>query len=257
MLLFEINPKVLIIGGVAIFSILVFFIITFIILYQRRYYRFLREKQNLQDSFQREILKTQLETQENTFYQIGEEIHDNIGQLLSSTNMLLGTAERRLPSVPDSLKTAQETLSKAIFELRALSKSLNREWLHQFNIVQNLEAEIERINAAQIHQIELHTTIRLLPLTPEAQIMLFRIIQEAIHNSLKHANARTIQITIDSQDLIKITVADDGTGFQIRTGGYHGVGIINMKNRTSLLGGTIVWKPGEGGGTAVEILLPI
>src|SRR3954471_1551140 len=118
------NPEILIIGGAAIFSVLVFFIIIFIVMYQRRYYRFLREKQQLQNSFQNEILKTQLETQENTFFQIGEEIHDNIGQLLSSTKMMLGLTERSLPSVPDLLRTAQETLGKAISELRALSKSL-------------------------------------------------------------------------------------------------------------------------------------
>ena len=64
MFLAEITSDVLIIGGAAIFSVLVFFIIMFIVLYQRRYYKFLREKQHLQNSFQSEILKTQLETQE-------------------------------------------------------------------------------------------------------------------------------------------------------------------------------------------------
>src|SRR5580765_112648 len=119
MLLSEIDPEILIVGGAAIFSVLVFFIITFFVLYQRRFYRYLRERQELQNSFQREILKTQLETQENTFYQVGEEIHDNIGQLLSSTKMLLGLTERSLPYIPDPLRTAQETLGKAIAELRA------------------------------------------------------------------------------------------------------------------------------------------
>ena len=121
MLLADINPKVLIIGGAAVFSVLVFFIILFIVLYQRRYYRFLREKQTLHNNFQSEILKTQLETQEETFYQIGEEIHDNIGQLLSSTRLLLGITERSLSSIPDPFKTAQETLGKAILEIRGKS----------------------------------------------------------------------------------------------------------------------------------------
>jgi signal transduction histidine kinase len=251
------NPEVLIIGGAAIFSILVFFIIIFIVLYQQRYYRFLKEKQHLQNSFQSEILKTQLETQENTFFQIGEEIHDNIGQLLSSTKMFLGVTEQSLAAIPDPLKKAQETLGKAIFELRALSKSLNREWLNQFNLIQNLETEIDRINAANTFKIELHTSVRLLPLTPEAQVMLFRIIQEAMHNSLKHANARTIQIIINLDDLIRITVADDGKGFQTENKDLHGVGIINMKNRTRLLGGTIEWNLRENGGTEIQIMLPV
>lgn len=257
MLLSDIHPSVLIIGGAAIFSVLVFFIIMFLVLYQRRYYRFLREKQHLQSSFQSEILKTQLETQEETFFQIGEEIHDNIGQLLSSTKMLMGLTERSLAAIPDPFKTAQETLGKAIVELRALSKSLNKEWLHQFNLVQNLETEIERINTAHIIQIQLYSSVKLLPLAPESQVMLFRIIQEAIHNSLKHANAKTIRITIDVNDLIMVSIADDGSGFVSGESAYRGVGIINMKHRTLLLGGNIQWQQRDGGGTEVRIFLPI
>jgi signal transduction histidine kinase len=257
MLLSEIDPKILIVGGAAIFSVLVFFIITFFVLYQRRFYRYLREKQELQNSFQQEILKTQLETQEDTFYQVGEEIHDNIGQLLSSTKMLLGLTERSLPSIPDPLRTAQETLGKAISELRALSKSLNKEWLHQFNVIQNLETEIERINSAHVLKLELQSNVKLLALSPEGQVMFFRIIQEAVHNSIKHANAKTINITIDQGELIKVSIIDDGSGINESVHDSEGVGIINMKHRTSLLGGSIEWLPGENSGTEVRIQLPV
>ena len=257
MLLADIPPEILIMGGAAIFSVLVFFIIMFIVLYQRRYYQFLREKQDLRNSFQHEILKTQLETQEATFYQIGEEIHDNIGQLLSSTKMLLSITERSFTVPPDHLKTAQDTLSKAIAELRALSKSLNKEWLRQFNLVENLETEINRINAANVSKVRLDSSVRSLPITPEARVMLFRIIQEAMHNSLKHANAKNIQTSIHLTDVITVRIRDDGNGFTMTDGQQDGVGIINMKHRTALLGGTIEWKAKEEGGTEVLIVLPI
>jgi signal transduction histidine kinase len=87
--------------------------------------------------------------------------------------------------------------------------------------------------------------------------MLFRIIQEAMHNSLKHANAKIMRITIDLNNLIMVTVADDGTGFQPGDMEYQGVGIINMKHRTKLLGGNIEWKAKPEGGTEVRIFLPI
>jgi len=257
MYLSEINPKILIVGGAAIFSLLVFFIITFIVLYQRRFYKYLREKQDLQNSFQREILKTQLETQEETFHQIGEEIHDNIGQLLSSTKMLLGITERSLSSVPDPLRTAQETLGKAIGELRSLSKTLNKEWLHQFNLIQNLETEIERVNSAHVLKLELHANVKQLPLSPEGQVMLFRIIQEALHNGIKHATAKSIRISIELSNAIKVSIADDGSGIQNSNGEFQGVGIMNMKHRTTLLGGTIEWHSDKNSGTEVRIELPV
>src|SRR5688500_1706665 len=126
MLVAKIDPYILVVGGAAIFSVFVIFIILFIIRYQRRYYRFLREKHQLEGKLLQEIRQIRLETQEETFYQIGEEIHDNIGQLLTSTKLLLSISERALPGIPDPFYTAQETLSKAIQELRALSKSLNK-----------------------------------------------------------------------------------------------------------------------------------
>ena len=118
----------------------------------------------MENQFRQELLKSQLETQEYSFNQISQELHDNIGQLLSSTKLLLGIAAMELKEVPDPLKTAEQTVGKAIQDLRALSKSLSKEWLHQFNLVQNLEAEKERINAARNIEVELISQYDKLPL---------------------------------------------------------------------------------------------
>jgi signal transduction histidine kinase len=256
MLTANINPTVLIIGGAAIFSVMVFFIILFILLYQKRYYRFLREKQQLEGKFHQEIRQIQMETQEETFYQIGEEIHDNIGQLLTSTKLLLSITERSLPGLPDPFHTAQETLAKAIHELRALSKSLNKEWLHQFNLIENLETETARINSANFIKASLVTSTRQVPRSAQDQVVLFRIIQEAIHNSIKHSDAKTVQIMIHLNNGIQIIVSDDGSGLTVDRKTIDGVGIMNMKHRTEVLGGTIQWSSNISNGTDVEINIP-
>lgn len=252
-----VEPEYLIIGGAAIFSILVFFIIVFMFLYQKRLHRHYFEKQQLAHSFQQELLKTQLETKEQTFHQIGEELHDNIGQLLSSTRMLIGIAERSLEEVPDALRTADQTLGKAIQDLRMLSKSLNKEWLHQFNVIENLQAEVERINAAQMIQVELITSVKSLPMDPESRVMLFRIIQEALHNSMKHSAAQHVTVNITKEQEILVVIKDDGKGFEVNDSGKQGVGLLNMNHRTSLLGGKISWNSVPGNGTEVKISIPI
>lgn len=253
------NRDFLLIGGAAIliFIVLTLFIIFFVVVFQRNRKFNIQEKEQLQLSFQKELLKTQLETQENTFHQIGEELHDNIGQLLSSTRMLLGITERSLTEVPDTLRTADQTLAKAIQDLRMLSKSLNHEWLHQFNVLDNLEAEVLRINAARTVDIQLNTSVNTLPLNPESQVMLFRIIQEALHNSIKHAEATIISISISLADDIKVLIKDDGKGFNVNETGPTGIGLLNMTHRTSLLGGSISWSSLPGQGTEVSILLPV
>lgn len=260
-MLLQINDNDLvfaIIASALIFLLLVSLIVTFILLYQRRKQRYKSDMLNAKQKFEQELLKSQLETHEATLHQISEEIHDNIGQLLSSTKMLLGITGMNMDNAPDTLKTAETTLGKAIQDLRALSKSLNKEWLHQFNIVDNLKAETERINAAHTIQATYTSSTHFLPIPAEAQVMLFRIVQEALQNSIKHAQAQHISIeTSFTNEHIAVTVEDDGIGINHEERPLTGVGILNMQHRTKLLGGTITWHTLPNGGTQVCITLPV
>ena len=248
---------VVIIAGTIIYLVLAGIIIFVLFFYQRKRFQHKEEILQMEKQYTEALLQSQLETHESTLHQLSEEIHDNIGQLLSSTKMLLNITGRNLDNTPDTLKTAEATLSKAIQDLRALSKSLNKEWLHQFNIVDNLKAEIERINAARTIHVAYTTSTTYLPLQAEAQVMLFRIVQEALQNSIKHAQAQNIAIqTLFNDGHIIATVEDDGIG--IKDGKpLTGIGIMNMQHRTKLLGGTIEWKRLPEKGTQVLITLPV
>ena len=210
------------------------------------------------NAFKQEILQTQLETQGYSFNRISQELHDNIGQLLSTTKLLLGMAVMELQNVPDTLRTAEQTVGKAIQDLRLLSRSLDKEWLHQFNLVENLEAEKERVNAARNIEVEFISQYDKLPLEPEAQVMLFRIVQEALQNSIKHAFPKHIVIQIKSTDNnFELSIEDDGRGFDIESAKKESLGLRNMEHRTQLLGGTIEWKPGAEKGTVIVIRIPV
>jgi signal transduction histidine kinase len=249
--------SIIVLVGTILFISVVIFISIFIVQYQRRQLYFKKEKELLQSNFQKELLKTQLETQEDTFHLIGEELHDNIGQLLSSTRMLMGIAERSLPTVPDTLRTADQTLARAIQDMRMLSKSLNKEWLNQFNLVDNLASEIHRLNIARTVNIQLFSEIKKLPMEPGSQVMLFRIIQEGVQNAIKHAQAKNIGIYIEMEELLRIRIKDDGSGINRSEPSKEGVGLLNMQHRTGLLGGTIEWRSIQNNGTEVIIIIPI
>ena len=211
----------------------------------------------MQSQFTEALLQSQLETHEATLNQISEEIHDNIGQLLSSTKMLLGITERNLDSIPDTLKTAEQTLGKAIQDLRSLSRSLNKEWLNQFNLADNLKMEIERINSSQSIHAEYFTSTGFMPMKAEAQVMLFRIVQEALQNCIKHANAQSVAVrTLFSDDHLTVKIEDDGIGIKDENKATNGIGMMNMQHRTKLLGGTIAWNALTQG-TQVFITLPV
>ena len=241
-----------------IFLIAGAFLLIYISLYNERKRKHFEEKKMMNREFEKQLLQSQLETQEETFQQISQELHDNVGQLLSSTKLLLVITERQLTVVPDTLRTAEETLSKAILDLRSFSKSLNKEWLEQFNLIENLRAETERINTARTINMKLTCTDSYLALKAESQIMLFRIIQEALQNTIKHSEAEQVAIDISQNtDNIIVSITDNGKGFNEKSLPAKGVGLMNMKHRTHLLGGVIEWISTFNQGTRVLISLPV
>lgn len=234
------------------------FIIFFLFFYQKKYHNYQREKQLIQSQFRQELLQSQLETQEYSFNQISQELHDNIGQLLSSTKLLLNIGTMELQNVPDAITTAEQTVSKAIQDLRSLSKSLNKEWLHQFNLIENLEAEKERINTTRNIQLTLDSEYHKLPLEPEAQVMLFRVVQEALQNSIRHASPQHISIEIKNTDnYFELNIKDDGKGFNIESVKKESLGLRNMEHRVQLLGGNISWQTEADKGTLITIKIPV
>ena len=230
------------------------FLFFFFLKYRYRSNEYIKEREIMKKAFEQTLLQSQIEVQEATFSALGKELHDNIGQLLSSTKMLLGITQRNMTDTPETLTIAQETLGKAINELRSLSKSLDKEWLDRFDLVENLSTEINRINEAKMLAIHFSHPGKL-PLKAEEQIILFRIIQEALQNAIKHSEAQNIRIEIETQnENIIVTITDDGKGFEPISN--DGLGIQNMKHRTKLLGGNITWNI-PASGSSITIQLPV
>ncbi|MCH5598368.1 sensor histidine kinase [Niabella ginsengisoli] len=248
------NDIVVILGASVFLLLITLFIIVLLMAYKKRDYKHLKEKRLLEEDFNSQLLHSQIEVQEQTFSQIGKELHDNVGQLLSTSRMLIGLAERKLKTPPDALLTANATIGEAINELRSLSKSLDKDWLSQFNLIDNLKTEVIRMNAGSSIKVSLE--IQSEPDMPSSrQIILFRIIQEAIQNALKHSSCDHIAIHLNKNNRhIEIIVADDGSGF--KTGIFNkGMGLKNMQYRTKLLGGSIRYQSTEKG-TSIIILIP-
>lgn len=240
----------------SVFVLLITLFVVFLLMaYRKREFRHLKEKKRLQEDFNNQLLQSQIEVQEQTFQHIGKELHDNVGQLLSSSRMLMGLAERSLDSPPDTLITANKTLGQAIQEVRSLSKSLDKDWLEQFNFAENLKAEVDRINAGNNIRADLIIKSDILFSTAR-QIILFRIVQEAIQNAIKHADATHLNIFIAAENkVLSITIADDGKGFDVEQSS-KGMGLNNMKHRTGLIKGTIKYYSHPGKGSTVSILVP-
>lgn len=235
--------------------LLVGFLFFVLILYRRKRKRVIAEQELTASVFTNQLLISQIEVQETTFHQIAGELHDNIGQLLSTALMLVGITQRQMQAIPESLQSAGDTLSKAIQELRFLSKVLDKDWLQQFNIIDNIQNQVDRINAGGVIKAFFESDGEPV-LSSEHKIMLFRIMQEAIQNAIKHASAQTLHIkllTVENSYIAQVN--DDGAGMSLNTESL-GSGMKNMKQRTEILGGRLDININSGGGTAITVNIP-
>jgi signal transduction histidine kinase len=237
-----------------VFLLLVLLITVTIFLHRQKLRRMQNEQDLIRSQHENQLLQSRIEVQEATFSTLGKELHDNIGQLLGTAKMLIGVSRKNLSAATDTIRTADETLGKAIQELRSLSKTLNKEWLEQFNLKQNITTEAERISAAGLAVTVQHAEASI-HLTTEEQLILFRIVQEAMQNAVKHAGATGLLVSLQNDvDLLRIQIRDNGKGL-ISKETPVGVGMLNMRHRVKLLNGNIDWL-NETRGTAVIIELP-
>ncbi|MCA4894817.1 MAG: ATP-binding protein [Cytophagales bacterium] len=245
---------IIVVGSAFLLFVAVGMIVLFLI-YQKRQLKFLLEKKELSNQFQHELLKTRLEAQEETLNHLGSELHDNIGQLLGSAKLMVGVAERSGAS-SQQFHVLDDTISKAIQELRALSKSLNTEWLEKFNWIDNLRTEANRLMATkEVTVTLLHPS--LINLSLDRQLILFRIAQEALQNAVKHGKASHITVQAEqNESALTISIADNGKGFDVNDHSIEGVGVTNIRHRVKLLGGQVSWQSGPAG-THLFINLPL
>jgi two-component system NarL family sensor kinase len=255
---------IIIIAGTLILILLGGFILSFILLNQKRRNKHYQEKKQLQSQFQQTLLQSQLEIQEQTLQNISQEIHDNIGQVLSLTKLNLGTMDINQPAaLQQKIDDSKILIGKVIQDLRDLSKSLNTDYVKDMGLLQAVEYELEMIRKSGEYQTIIN--VNGLPFKAEAQkeLIIFRIVQEIINNIIKHAKATEILFQADYHPTgIHLTITDNGAGFDLtplnRTeNGKFGLGLRNMNKRAQLIGATFTITSTIGVGTSVSIILPM
>ena len=154
----------------------------------------------------------------------------------------------------ETLTVANQTLSDAIGQVRALSKSLTTDWLEKFDLLTHLRQEVSRLCTHNLLHIQLHLPDEL-TLSGEQQIMIFRMAQECLQNAIKHGKATELHIKLWIElPLLYLSVTDNGEGFEApRTA--PGMGMTNIKTRAKLLGGDALWESAPNG-TTVNLHIP-
>lgn len=250
--------------GTTIFLVLAGLFVLFLIISLQRRKKMKIEKQQMQVQFQQTLLESQLEIQEQTVNVVSQEIHDNIGQVLSLAKLNIGTIDICQPETAQiKINDSRELVGKAIQDLRNLARSMSTSYITEMGLLRSVEHEVEMIRKSGAFLPLLHVEGHVIKINPQQELILFRILQELINNIIKHAAAKKVDIRIGfTEELLNITVIDNGKGFdatQLNFPGNSpfGLGLRNMKNRAQLIGADFSITSIPGTGTTAIIRLPL
>lgn len=244
-----------------IFLLAPLFLLLYVMSYNKKKKLHQQEKELITERFESELLKTSIEVQEQTMQTIATDLHDNIGQLLSLTNVTLGSIdlsdrEKSATKITHSL----ELVEKSIQELRQLAKLIQGEQLLENGLSHALQQEVSWLERSGSYRISLNNELVHTELSSaKKDLVLLRILQECFSNIIRHADAQHIMLSLElkGEDL-HIAIDDDGKGFDVAhsTNTKKGLGLYNLKKRSEMIGGHMVISSNMAQGTCIRITVP-
>jgi len=207
---------------------------------------------------QKEITEAVIRVQEKERYEISRELHDNVNQQLTVAMMYIATAEKGANNAEALLKQSSGFIYNAIEEIRKLSKALVTPLIKDFGLCKAIEGLLEDIQPANtsIHFDFFCESFYEEDVNYEFKLSIYRIVQEQINNILKHAKAKGVVIELYRDEVIRLSVNDDGVGFDTKKK-RKGIGIHNIQTRVGLYGGKIKIHSEPGQGCQLRVEFPI
>lgn len=239
--------------AVELFTLLWYSALNFIIVYVVVY---LNEREA---AAHREVVELQGDLKELAVVEersrLAREIHDGLGASLSSmiiqSEYILGLAgdEALRAEIRELKATAEESIEELRRNLRMMRED--------FELGQGLEDYVKTFSERTQQDIRFERSGLPRKLTPDAQLSLFRVLQESLSNALKHAEARQVRVKLDfSPERVHLVIQDDGKGFDPKHTPRGHYGLLNMRERAMKLGGELLVDSTPGAGTQVSFSLP-
>jgi signal transduction histidine kinase len=203
-----------------------------------------------------------IEQHEEERRRLSRELHDETGQVFSAVRIELGVLRDGLPPAQSGrLDQVLGLIDKGIRSIRSVTNDLRPSLLDDLGLLPALRSLVAEFAERSGMRVELDAPASLPPLSEEAELALFRALQEALSNVLRHAQARSVDIGISvSRDGVLLEVRDDGRGpngarpEELERAGH--MGLAGMRERIGALGGTVRFGGQPGAGALLEVLLP-
>jgi len=220
----------------------------------------LKETRQSRDLLMKQIITSQEEERQR----IARELHDETGQSISSLMIYLHFLKTSANKEEFQQKSEEfrEQLTQTLQQVRLMSWKLSPTPLSNLGLEEALQSFVKKYEETTEWNIKLNTEgLRKISLPDEAEINLYRVVQEALTNIARHARAKNVRIdfTVENDSLVA-TIEDDGVGFDTSKQGYNSstsLGINTMNERISMIGGSMETKSSPGKGTRIEICIEL
>jgi two-component system sensor histidine kinase UhpB len=203
----------------------------------------------------RESVRRSLAAQEGERLRVARELHDGIGQSLTALLLQIERIARQAPEdLHEQLVDAREATRATLDEVREVARRLRPEALDDLGLANAIAALCQRVAEQGGIAVQRRVDAHLAPLSPEGELVVFRVAQEALTNTLRHAGATAADVRLRADgDVVELVVRDDGRGLE---GSVPGSGIAGMHERALLLDGTCALRTRPEGGTEVRLRIP-
>lgn len=251
-------------AGTVMMLLLALVIIIFMFTYQRKLYNQQVRIREMQEQAQRQMLQAAMQAQENERRRIAGDLHDEIGSMLSVVQQHLSFW--RGPALGEQevqhQQEAATLLRDTVTSVRRISKELMPAVLDKFGLMKALDGLCRTVPEACGTAVRFRKNAELGRLQPQTELLIFRIVQELLQNSLKHAAASLIliELGLEGQRLV-LRFEDNGKGFdyeaKLAAAELLGLGLLNLQNRVNLLNGILDFYSEPGKGTKISIQIPL
>jgi len=208
----------------------------------------------LSESVERDALRRVVAAQELERQRLARELHDETGQAL--TSILLGLKQLEGPEAPEAVQALRELVVATLQDVRRLAVELRPKVLDDFGLVPALERLTQGFAEHTGITVDLEASAIAERLPVEVETAIYRIVQEALTNVVKHAHAQRVSVLVTrAGGRIRAVIEDDGSGFD-PTATDGGIGLIGMRERIELLDGSLAVETSETSGTTVAVEVP-
>ena len=206
-----------------------------------------------------ELAQKLISTQESTLRYISRELHDEFGQILTAIGSMLSRAGNHAPEgspLRSELREVCEIAQSTLDNVRTLSQALHPVMLDESGLESTLDWYIPTVERQTGVSISYEKSGTPFPVDGSAGIHIYRVVQEALNNVTRHSGAREAWVRLRFlTDVLEIEVEDHGSGFA-NPQSKPGIGLVAMRERAELLGGTTEFFQPSSGGTLVRLVIP-